>query len=76
MKKSSLLGTVCTCVIALSVMTMHVSDAKPPKVPSEDMNENAILSLLTPKTIFVTSELYTGNLVYEASLLGSLEEDG
>lgn len=55
---------------------MHESVAKPPKTPTEDLNENAILSLLTPKTIFVTSEKYTGDLVYAASQLGSYEEDG
>jgi hypothetical protein len=56
--------------------SMNVGVAKPPKPPSEDLNENAILSLLTPKTIFVTSEKYTGDLVNAASQLGSYEEDG
>lgn len=76
MKKSLLLTVVCTCVFALSVVTTSDGVAKPPNNPPEDLNENAILSLLTPKTIFVTSDRYTGDLVNEAMLLGSLEEDG
>ena len=38
--------------------------------PPEDLNENALLSLLTPKTIFVSSGSYTGDLVSEAYQLG------
>lgn len=52
------------------------ANSKPPNEPTEDLNENAILSLLTPKIIFATQAVYTGDLVSEALTLGYAAEDG
>ena len=70
--KFALLTLAAFLVMALS----NVAFAGPPKGPTDDLNENAILSLLTPKTIFVTSSLYTGDLVGEALSLGYVAENG
>jgi hypothetical protein len=69
-------ATILLAVVMGLTFAMHEGIAKPPNSTTEDLNENAILSLLTPKTIFVTSEKYTGNLVYAAEQIGSYEEDG
>jgi len=47
-----------------------------PGGPTDDLNENAILSLLTPKIIFATGQTYTGDLVSAAENLGHSPVNG
>jgi hypothetical protein len=71
------MSTTWFSVIITAVFLVQAAVAAPPSKPKEDLNGNALLSLLTPKTIFVTSASYNGDLVSEALLLGEFEgEDG
>jgi hypothetical protein len=73
LKRLTAISVVALLVVTLglALMPQHGA-AKPPKPPPEDQNQNAILSLMTPKQIFVTGARYNGDLVSAAFGLGGL----
>jgi hypothetical protein len=74
-RKLMAISAIAFLAVAMgSAFLAQEGDAKPPKRPPEDLNENAILSLLTPKTIFTTSDRYDGDLVTAATDLGDFPE--
>ncbi|RPH97531.1 MAG: hypothetical protein EHM68_07920 [Lysobacterales bacterium] len=69
--------TVATCSAAvLLALAVYESAAGDSNKSAANVNENSFLSLLVPKTIFVTSDQYSGDLVTEAAALGFLGSNG
>jgi hypothetical protein len=66
---------ICSVAVLLA-LGMHENAAADSNKSPGNVNENSFLSLLLPKTIFVTSEQYTGDLVSEAADLGFFGSDG
>lgn len=75
MFKQLVAGTAAT-LFALAVAPANAEHRDVPHGKGDTPSIEEILSLLGPKTIFVTSERYTGDLVAEAVGLGDFVGDG